>query len=485
MNKKTVGLTAIILLISAKSAFGDGYKLPTLIQWTSTCLHIYDERFDGSRFFGTPALKESDFNQALDLFFKKFKETGIFKEWAQGDQQKTIFSQDFKSPYVSTLEAAPHTIVCFTGDLHGSLHSLLRNLWRLVALGYLDKNFKITRKNFDLVFLGDYVDRGGYGAEVLYTLLRLKCASWNNVYLIRGNHEVKDMNARSALDGGGFWHELQVKYPSTPELLFSKICNFYQHLPLALYITSNKQTIMAAHGGFGPYSYYYDNHMKKSRIKHISLKEEDLISPAFQWCDIVQRARPQQENKFIHDSERVWRVDVQGLMSALAKSRNLALFRGHQHGAFGLKMLFKPENSSHIISPRIDLDTSSTQYHWTKVVQQTNPSDLSENNTRGFKIDRYAPIFTFSSAPEGVLEPYDCFGLLGMEGAFAQWRLKVFEFDSPLNRNQTPDHRFYTIISKDFRRAKKSTSGMPDVIWPRFERKPRTIKKITKELILI
>ena len=92
-------------------------------------------------------------------------------------------------PYARRLTLERDSQVCFFGDLHGSAHSLLRDLKKLKELGYLDNQFKITKKNFHIIFLGDYIDRGIYGVEVVYTLCRLKLANPSQVILVRGNHE--------------------------------------------------------------------------------------------------------------------------------------------------------------------------------------------------------------------------------------------------------------------------------------------------------
>ena len=47
----------------------------------------------------------------------------------------------------------------------------------------------LAKPNTYMVFLGDYTDRGNYGIEVLYTMLRLKLANPEQVFMARGNHE--------------------------------------------------------------------------------------------------------------------------------------------------------------------------------------------------------------------------------------------------------------------------------------------------------
>jgi hypothetical protein len=82
----------------------------------------------------------------------------------------------------------PSTEVIVTGDIHGDGVSVARMLEKLQADGKLDENFKLV-SNTELVFLGDYVDRGPDSWAVLNMLARLKLNNTETVHLIRGNHE--------------------------------------------------------------------------------------------------------------------------------------------------------------------------------------------------------------------------------------------------------------------------------------------------------
>ncbi|WP_462273228.1 metallophosphoesterase [Methanohalophilus sp.] len=110
------------------------------------------------------------------------------------------------------------------GDLHGDLEALNMAI-----------SIKEELEPANLVFLGDYVDRGRNSAKVLSRLLELKIASPKNVFLLRGNHETKQMNEKS-----GFFDELK------DSELFNFANIVFEEMPVAAVI--NKK-IFCVHGG--------------------------------------------------------------------------------------------------------------------------------------------------------------------------------------------------------------------------------------------
>ena len=76
-------------------------------------------------------------------------------------------STDLQSPFVRRVRVRRGERIYVFGDLHGSVHSLLRSLLRLLAMGVLTDSWTLSNPSVDRVlFLGDLVDRGLYGVEV-------------------------------------------------------------------------------------------------------------------------------------------------------------------------------------------------------------------------------------------------------------------------------------------------------------------------------
>jgi len=113
--------------------------------------------------------------------------------------------------------------IVFVGDTHGDL-----NATEQVVHRYLKKPYRI-------VFLGDYVDRGGQSAENIHFLLQLKWEHPDEIFLLAGNHEgyaVKEFYPAN------FWESLSLGERKNYGLLFSK-------LPLAV---TSQNGILALHG---------------------------------------------------------------------------------------------------------------------------------------------------------------------------------------------------------------------------------------------
>lgn len=103
---------------------------------------------------------------------------------------------------------------------------------------------------YDFLFLGNYVDKGQYSLEVICLLFALKLKFPNQIFLLRGNHE--DRNVNKYL---GFGAECARRLGDDIEdsnSVFAKVNDAFDMMPLAAMITDKQQKIFCCHGGIGP-----------------------------------------------------------------------------------------------------------------------------------------------------------------------------------------------------------------------------------------
>ncbi len=97
----------------------------------------------------------------------------------------------------------------------------------------------------------------------------------------------------------------------------------------------------------------------------------------------------------------------------------------------------KEKNKSfHAIAAKTgEYDFNSGPFYWKFVVDKKDQID-----PHGFLVNNYFPVFTFSSAPhgrglQGNFFPFDCYVILHVLGAYETWRLNVYEYVLPHDRN--------------------------------------------------
>ena len=154
-----------------------------------------------------------------------FKEGFILKQDAM--RIITQAEQIFKSePNIMHLQD-PVTVV---GDIHGQYYDFMK----LLELGGSPDKTKY-------LFLGDYVDRGMFSIEVILLLFCLKINFPNLIYMIRGNHECRQMTSMFS-----FRRECLYKYDLE---IYENFMDSFDCLPMACILNSS---FLAVHGGISP-----------------------------------------------------------------------------------------------------------------------------------------------------------------------------------------------------------------------------------------
>ena len=142
--------------------------------------------------------------------------------------------------------------IIIMGDQHGSFHSFFRLIIRLIISGVIDKDYKLA-DNYKMIFLGDIIDRGNFGIEIMYIILKLFIVNNNEdnlrVIIIRGNHEEYDTFSKY-----GFENEIKRKINNNSgrekHPIVLGFINFYKYCPSAIILTQNNIKYWLCHGGF-------------------------------------------------------------------------------------------------------------------------------------------------------------------------------------------------------------------------------------------
>jgi protein phosphatase len=167
--------------------------------------------------------------------------------------------RDLYKPLDNIIEI-PDERVLFIGDLHGDIGS---------AKGvqeYLER-----AKDYTIVFLGDYVDRGPAQIETMNFAIALALRYPKRVLLLRGNHESKDTCSYY-----GFYTEVTRNYSQT---VFNTYLDAFEVLPLA---AMSKSGVYACHGGV-PRG--VDNIQQIRQIDRFNHNFENQIALEIMWND--------------------------------------------------------------------------------------------------------------------------------------------------------------------------------------------------------
>jgi diadenosine tetraphosphatase ApaH/serine/threonine PP2A family protein phosphatase len=173
--------------------------------------------------------------------------------------------------------------------------------------------------------MGDYVDRGWFSVETFGYLAALKLKYPGQFYLLRGNHECRQVNQMY-----GFYHESQLNYGHSG---IWSLCNeVFDLLPMAALIDG---TVFSVHGGLSP---------KITLIESIALlNRQDELPSMGPLCDLCWSDPCETEN---------WRENQRGAgwlfgapqVNEFCHNNGLKLItRSHQLAMEGFKWFFNQQ----------------------------------------------------------------------------------------------------------------------------------------------
>jgi hypothetical protein len=180
-------------------------------------------------------------------------------------------------PFAQRLTLENGSKAILLGDLHGDFHSFMTYILNLRKEGFIDNNLQL-KKDIYLIFLGDYVDRGLYGAEVMALIMSLYSKNPEQVIPVRGNHEDFTM-----IESYGFKQELLEKFGDDKDMRF-KVYKVYDLLPNVLLLGSGNKKhgywyAECAHGSFelghDLHELLNDTVIKKPSNVYTAIKEID------------------------------------------------------------------------------------------------------------------------------------------------------------------------------------------------------------------
>jgi diadenosine tetraphosphatase ApaH/serine/threonine PP2A family protein phosphatase len=204
------------------------------------------------------------------------------------------------------------------GDIHGDLESLVEILSQSDCLNRMKKN-----RDFNLIFLGDYGDRGVHSVEVYYVVLTLKVLYPEQTLLMRGNHEVSEPGLTAVP------HDLPFRLRSR----FGQGSNVYEELKKVFPALHNavlvRDRYLMVHGGLSPaIRSFEDIAFAKIGGPNQSLLEDLLWSDPE---DTIHGGEPSPRGAGTLFGEDVTRRVLQDLNVRL-------LIRGHEPAQEGFKM---------------------------------------------------------------------------------------------------------------------------------------------------
>ncbi|CAE7791347.1 BSU1 [Symbiodinium sp. CCMP2456] len=239
-------------------------------------------------------------SQAAHLAARVIEEPGdtLHNQWrlAQGGALSELFTTEYVDTLMILAKASSKLVAVqpvltearvpcrIFGDIHGQLRDLLLIFAAFGFPGSKEDNLNDLEMSY--VFNGDFVDRGAHSLEVIGLLLALKVSMPDRVWLVRGNHEDRTMNARY-----GFWEECHDRLGDTfGRKTYDLFQTTFDQLPIAC-LVANK--ILCVHGGVGDGRW----DLNDLRAVRRPLSQQELCSAKLRWVHNILWSDPIEDDR--------------------------------------------------------------------------------------------------------------------------------------------------------------------------------------------
>jgi hypothetical protein len=263
--------------------------------------HFYDYGDYDKKIF--MLLTKETYNKYITEITESFKNYYDGLGW-KGDDLTSINSDPL---FIQKIVVPDKAKIAVIGDIHSSIHSLVRNLKKLKVKGFFDDNYILTKDHY-VIFLGDLVDRGPYSLETLLLAIKLKVNNINNVFVLNGNHEDIDI-----YNSYGLKEESDNQLGTDAET-HKRLEKLLWYLPSALFVkfNSDKKWIQYCHGAIHS---SYESTGAKTNLSTVTLidaksflnsKAECYLLPVdiekakfsgFKWSDFALQKEPIKESR--------------------------------------------------------------------------------------------------------------------------------------------------------------------------------------------
>lgn len=267
--------------------------------------------------------------------------------------------------------------VIIIGDIHGQFFDMIAMLKKLSKPGH-----KHTR----LLFLGDYVDRGEYGPEVVIYLMALKLEFPNHVYLLRGNHESRDMTQMF-----NFRDQVLDTYD---EETYDVFMDLFDNLPIASLVNGQH---FCMHGGISERLTSINSVNSIDRFKEVD--DESLLADLM-WADPAHAKKCHVKYAFNSDRQISVIFGKRPVNDFLKKEGLKSIIRAHQLKQRGYK--FHSWNGEEEFPPVITVfsapNYSGSNNEAAVLISEADNVDLrtfSEKKDKPFILQDRADAFSF------------------------------------------------------------------------------------------